>query len=1318
MSDAAPAPPPRRRAVTRVALAALAALGVAALALAGALYWLGATDGGTRFAFAKLSAVLGPDARIEGVEGRLFERLRVASIEVDRSDLFVRADDVEVAGDPLVLLLHGRLDLRRLVARELEVRTASSGAAAGAPASLRPPFPVRLDDGRVGTLRYGALTPAEEAAADPSARRAARAAARGEELVLREVVLQADGGPSRWAIREASAASDYGRARVRGTLGMSSPFPIAMEGDYAGEVRHRPVRMTAGLRGTLKKLEARAEIDVPGSHASVRAQMEPFARHPVSSVRLDARGVDLARLQEGLPTTRLDVLATLASAAGGALEGPLRIDNSSAGPWDGGRAPVTRVAARVRVAADGRAAATGLRVELLGGGSVSGSVELAGGAVKADLAVAGVDLAALHGALRHTQLGGTLAVSGDRAAQRLAVALSDPRFEVEGSAALAAQRLQVESVTIRTGGGSLTGQGFVELAGSRDFRVEGRAEHFDPSSFANTPAGDLDVDFAAKGTLAGGGSGDARLQIASGRFAGLPASGHLRIAGDRSRIASADARVALGDARLDAHGAFGRPGDALDASLHVPDLAALSTALGMALSGRVEARGRLAGTFEDAALRLTVDASKLALPGGVRVRDATLRLQAGSSPASPVDATLVAHGLALGAAPAPIAEELRAVLQGTRAANSLRLDARASAKSALSAVLRGSLDPQAIAWNGRVESLELTGRGAFSLAAPATLAASPDRVELGEALLRGEWGEARLAATRWTPGTLEARGSSPGIRIRGLARSLELGEASRASLVLAGDWDIRAADTLDGRVDLRRLSGDLRVGDPALTLGLDALEMRADVSHGHARILVDIGGTRLGRIHGEASALVARGAGGWEIARDAPVAGRLVADVPDLAGFAGWLGPDARIAGRVAANLELSGTGGDPRVSGSVRAEDLALREPITGIELERGDVALRLDGKTLAIERLSAQAPWHPTPAAARALPDAARHAPGTIEGAGSVDLGSGQGEIRVRLAQVPVTQLPNRFVALSGEARLEATKQGLAVQGDFKADAGWVGAPESAPPSVPDDVVVVNGPAPAAAAKPEPIRIDLRFDFGDHLYFDGRGLDTRLAGSVRVTGEPPALRATGDVRTEGGVYSGYGQKLAIERGVLHFAGPLENPQLDVRAVRKGLPVEAGVEVSGSASRPRARLVSTPDVPDPEKLSWLVLGRAPSDLGATDISVVASVASAMLGKEPGEDIARRLGFDEVRIGRGSANSVLGALPQSTVAGRTGTASAAEVVTVGRSITRDVHLSFEQGVSDAEGSIKLAWQLGRKVQLLARAGYLPGLDVVWRWTFE
>jgi len=57
-------------------------------------------------------------------------------------------------------------------------------------------------------------------------------------------------------------------------------------------------------------------------------------------------------------------------------------------------------------------------------------------------------------------------------------------------------------------------------------------------------------------------------------------------------------------------------------------------------------------------------------------------------------------------------------------------------------------------------------------------------------------------------------------------------------------------------------------------------------------------------------------------------------------------------------------------------------------------------------------------------------------------------------------------------------------------------------------------------------------------------------------------------------------------------------------------------------------------------------------------------------------------------------------------------------VSIGRRLTKDVYAVYEHGLADAEGALRVTWQITRAFQLLVRAGYLPGVDAVYRWTFE
>ena len=168
---------------------------------------------------------------------------------------------------------------------------------------------------------------------------------------------------------------------------------------------------------------------------------------------------------------------------------------------------------------------------------------------------------------------------------------------------------------------------------------------------------------------------------------------------------------------------------------------------------------------------------------------------------------------------------------------------------------------------------------------------------------------------------------------------------------------------------------------------------------------------------------------------------------------------------------------------------------------------------------------------------------------------------------------------------------------------------------------------------------------------------------------------RATGSIRTVGGRFDAYGQKLAIERGIINFQGLIDNPGLNIRAVRGNLPVEAGVEVTGTARRPVVRLVSDPEVPDAEKLSWLVLGHAPDQQRGQDSAVLLAAAQTILGGQDGgplKAVQRGLGIDEFGISSGRLDGS-GQQQTSRIASTTGfgpsDTTTGQIVSVGKRLT-------------------------------------------------
>jgi translocation and assembly module TamB len=150
---------------------------------------------------------------------------------------------------------------------------------------------------------------------------------------------------------------------------------------------------------------------------------------------------------------------------------------------------------------------------------------------------------------------------------------------------------------------------------------------------------------------------------------------------------------------------------------------------------------------------------------------------------------------------------------------------------------------------------------------------------------------------------------------------------------------------------------------------------------------------------------------------------------------------------------------------------------------------------------------------------------------------------------------------------------------------------------------------------------------------------------------------------------------------------------------MRKRQAVEAGVAVTGTMTRPLVRVVSNPAVPEGEALSWLVLGRAPDQAGAGQLSALPLATSALMGRASAP-IARALRVDEVGV-RGS-----------------GGATNAQFLTVGKRITDRLYLAFEQSLGGTENLLRLELTLTQRIALRAQTGTTSSLGVFYRYFWD
>jgi translocation and assembly module TamB len=182
---------------------------------------------------------------------------------------------------------------------------------------------------------------------------------------------------------------------------------------------------------------------------------------------------------------------------------------------------------------------------------------------------------------------------------------------------------------------------------------------------------------------------------------------------------------------------------------------------------------------------------------------------------------------------------------------------------------------------------------------------------------------------------------------------------------------------------------------------------------------------------------------------------------------------------------------------------------------------------------------------------------------------------------------------------------------------------------------IVTENGADQARYVVTSSVRLKL----GDDIRFDGFGLKGRFTGNVEITDRPGQLTsARGEVRVIDGTYRAYGQNLTIERGrLVYLGGPVDNPGLDIRAVRVVGDVTAGFNVSGFLQQPVLTVFSQPAMTETEALSYLLLGRPlqrddtgkDSELSAALLAVRVGIGGASL---VGQSIARDIGIEEFDI--------------------------------------------------------------------------------------
>lgn len=389
-----------------------------------------------------------------------------------------------------------------------------------------------------------------------------------------------------------------------------------------------------------------------------------------------------------------------------------------------------------------------------------------------------------------------------------------------------------------------------------------------------------------------------------------------------------------------------------------------------------------------------------------------------------------------------------------------------------------------------------------------------------------------------------------------------------------------------------------------------------------------------------------------------------------------------KLTGRLNGSGTISGGLLAPLVNGTVQLSDGEVSGPELPIELQ----ALQLQA-VIAGEAVQLNGGWK-----------SGKSGQGSLNG----NIAWGQAlvvDLALKGTQLPVTVEPYAKLEVAPDLKISMAGDELAIAGKVLVPKGEITVRELPPSTVKvsDDTIIV-GAQTEEGKPPLAMKMDIDVVVGqDKLSFAGFGLTANLQGQVHIGDN---MDTRGELWLNDGRYRAYGQRLTVRRARLLFAGPIDQPYLDIEAIRQTDDVIAGIRLSGSAEQPTTQIFSEPAMSQEQALSYLVLGRPLSTTGEdNNMLAQAALGLGLMGSfGVTSSLASDLGIQDFQLDtQGSGNTT-------------------SVVASGN-ISEKLSLRYGVGVFEPANTIALRYKLSKKVYLEAASGVASSLDIFYKRDF-
>ncbi|MCP3866825.1 MAG: hypothetical protein GY703_01755 [Gammaproteobacteria bacterium] len=735
------------------------------------------------------------------------------------------------------------------------------------------------------------------------------------------------------------------------------------------------------------------------------------------------------------------------------------------------------------------------------------------------------------------------------------------------------------------------------------------ATGLNPGSFYPEWPGVLNLAATSQGEQKQSGlSMEAELTRLEGNLRELPVAGNGKVLVTPETTSLRQVALSSGETKLLANGELGKKWD-LEWSLDMPSLADIVPNA----AGQIQAQGRMLGTSISPVMEGTVKVQELA-QGDLRctLADAEFSLGLAASHSNRVKADVT--GLAVAGQQI---ETLSILGSGPVEKHDLELSA-AHSEGQMQLTAQGGFFQDRSAWEGALQRLLIDAKelGNWQLKTPVQTLLSAEKVNLSPLCLKDQRSEV-CTQVDWTPTAGKAALTVKGYSLEDLQPWLP-----EAITGLNGDIDV------DAEADLgKALLADVKaVISPGFISYLDNVGKETKLDHQGGQLNAKLDQKQLvanwklnvGQHSADGDLDIPR-KGLESNPTTAPLKGQVNLSIQELDLLLAFIPQIEGAEGNIEAKLKLDGNMGAPRISGYAGLTSSDISIPLAGLMLEAANFRLESAGG----DQLNVKG-------------DIAS-SEGTLNIGGAVTLDGDRGwpaEVTIKGERFLGTNLPEARVLISPDIQMTHDKEATRIRGKLFIPEAFIELRDlpADTESVSSDVVIQGEGDSEEQSPGVPIDAEVTVELGE-VHFQGFGLKTDLEGKLTVINLPGKLpTAHGELKTSEGSFRAYGQDLTIERGRISYAGGyIGNPSIRIRASRLIGDITVGVDITGTAEKPKIDAFSSdPDMTSKDAVSMLLTGQKSNNLAnakiyaGKELSKDLSVGVNLGGGEEGSEFVVR----------------------------------------------------------------------------------------------